>query len=139
MRWTQITSSLNALSVCGSVLLDHFINVNTSVRMCRQACRSNHTHSVDGGRVCCGEFVVMRACRQDPCAGGQRWIEVTGATVRSWCCSYGAQCTLQTLVLQRKMRWKGGLVVHNKQWKDRRVVCFYKHRLLAQIYLHNLK
>lgn len=42
----------------------------------------------------------MCVCRQDPCAGGHRWIEVTGATVSCRCCSYGTHGALQTLVLR---------------------------------------
>lgn len=123
MRWTQVATSLIALTVCASVLPDHFIDISASVCTCRQACRWNFTHRVDGGRVRCGGLVVVRARRQDPCAGGQRWIEVTGATVRSWCCSYGAQGTLQTLALQRKAR-RRGRGVNDKQWRDRRWVVF---------------
>lgn len=46
----------------------------------------------------------MSECRQDPCAGGRRWIEVTSATVSCRSCSYGAQSPLQTLVLHRGRR-----------------------------------
>lgn len=47
---------------------------------------------------------MMCVCRQDPCAGGHGWIEVTGAAVSCRCCSNGAQSTLQTLVLHRGRR-----------------------------------
>lgn len=56
---------------------------------------------VDGRRVCCGVRVRVCVCRQDPCAGGCRWIEVTGATVSCRCCSYRTHGALQTLVLHR--------------------------------------
>lgn len=44
----------------------------------------------------------MGVCRQDPCAGSHRWIEVTGATISGRCCSYGTHSALQTLVLHRE-------------------------------------
>lgn len=83
LMWqTQVSLSLHALSVCVTVVFGHFININTSVCACRQACRDNLTYSVDGGWVCCGGHVVCVRIH-DPRAGGQRWIEVTGAAVRS--------------------------------------------------------
>lgn len=46
----------------------------------------------------------MCVCRQDPCAGGRRWIEVTGATVSCRGCSYRTHSAPHTPVLDRGRR-----------------------------------
>lgn len=94
MRWTQVPLSLHALGGRVAVIFGHFVNVRWA--------RPDIVTRVGGGRVCGGGYVLACVRGQDPRAGGQGWIEVTGAAVRGWRRSYGTQGALQTLVLQKK-------------------------------------
>lgn len=117
MRWTQVPLGLHALSGRVAVIFGHFVHVCGA--------RPDSLTRV-GGRVCGGGCVLVSVRRQDPRAGGQRWIEVTGAAVRGWRRSYGTQGALQTLVLQKKT---GGR-------RDERFQCRLSARSLSFIILH---
>lgn len=95
MRWTHVPLCLHALGGRVAVIFAHFVKVCGA--------RPDILTRVGGGRACGGGgCVLVRVRRQDPRAGGQRWIEVTGAAVRGCRRGYGTQGAPQTLVLQKK-------------------------------------
>lgn len=101
MRRAQGPLRLQVLGVCVTIGVRRC--GITSVCIYGQARNESVMCGVDGRWVCCGRYVMSCVRGQDPRAGGRGWIEVTGAAVRCGCCSYRAQSTLQTLVLNRRL------------------------------------
>lgn len=99
MWWTQTFLELCLYSV--TVYIYYFVGFITSDCICWQARRRSFLCGSDEWQMCCGLRLRVLVCSQDPCAGSQRWIKVTGTTISCSCGSHGTQSALQTLVLYR--------------------------------------
>lgn len=91
----QAKGSLGWHVLSATVYVCYFVSI-ISFCMHWQACSASLLYFADKRRVGHGLCV-----NQDPCAGSQRRIKVTGATVSCGCCSKRTHRAPQTLMLQR--------------------------------------
>lgn len=106
MWWTQTSRELCVSQMCVTIWVHCSVGVIACVRVCRQASGESFLWGLDDWNVHHGLYVRVFVCSQDPCAGSQRWIKVTGATVSCSCSSQGTHSTPQTLMLLREMETK---------------------------------